>query len=202
VRPVCVVVLVLVACGPAPSIAPPGSISCPALERSIVGTWTREGTVMEIRADGAIVRNTIEGAFRWVAPGRATVDIRGSHEEHALGMITPVRMLDVDANDRAVVWSRVSPPPAAPDACFDVRGSVIGRWTDGAETESFDANGSYERGSRRGTWQMVEAGTLDLRVGESTTRYRIALASPTLLVSTPESGVDAARGTLVESRLP
>jgi len=158
---------------------------------------------MEVRVEGVIVRDGVEGAFRWIAPGRATTDIRGSHEEHTMGLITIGRLLDVDANDRAITWTRVSPAPPAPDSCFDVRGSVIGRWTDGRTTETFDASGLYVRGSHRGTWQIVEAGALDLRLERSSPlRYRIAFASPTTLVSTPETEPDLVRGTLVETRLP
>jgi hypothetical protein len=198
--------LVLAACGPAPAIAPPHTAECTTIAEAIIGTWTREGGVMEVRVDGAIVRDVLEGAFRWTSPGRATIDIRGSHEEHTIAMMTVSVLLDVDADGHAIVWHRASPAPPARDECFDLRGSLVGRWSDGATEESFRADGRYARGSHQGAWQLVEAGLLELRVDTSAARrYRIALASPDTLVSAPEgdpSGDDPRGRSIVETRLP
>ena len=196
----------LIACGPGPEISPPHDVVCPTLDQAIVGTWTREGGAMEIRIDGAIVRDAVEGAFRWTTPGRATIDMRGSHEEHTIGLMTINTLLDVDANGRAIVWTRISPSPPAPEGCVDLRGSLIGRWTDGATEESFAASGLYTRGDRSGVWQLIDASVLQVRIEPGPViRYRVALASPSVLVSAVED-MDAGepeRGrSSVETRLP
>ncbi len=141
---------------------------------------------MEVRADSMIVRDQVEGAIRWTAPAHATIDVVGSHEEHTFGLINGAQLLDVDTDGRARVWTRVSMVPPYPASCFQIRGSLIGEWTDGAASESFEADGRYLRGDARGNWSIPEVGTLEIALGMRVRRYRIALAAPDMLVTAVE----------------
>ena len=159
---------------------------------------------MELRPDGTIVRDGLEGSFRWRSPGQAIIDVAGSHEPHTLGLMTGAQLLDVDEDGRAYVWSRVSLVPAFAAGCFELRGSLIGDWTDGQESESFQRDGTYVRGEARGNWSTADQGFLDIAVGMRVRRYRVALAAPDLLV-TAFDGVlidEVPRGaSLVEVRI-
>ena len=161
-------------------------------------------TAMEIRADGTVIRDTVEGLLRWTSPAHATIDLGGFHEEHTLGLMNAAQMLDVDTDGRARVWARVSVVPGYPEACFDLRGSIVGDWTDGAASESFQRDGTFIRGAARGNWSMAEHGYLDVAIGMQVRRYRIALATPDTLVSAIDGLAmeDDPRGpSLIEARL-
>ncbi len=158
---------------------------------------------MEIRADGSVLRDGADGAFRWIAPGRATIDVGGTHEEHTYGLMSAAQLLDVDDHGRAYLWSRVSILPAYADSCFDVRGSLVGDWTDGTTIESLREDGTYERGDQRGNWSVAERGYVDIAIGMRVRRYRIALSTPDTIVSALEVPVadDPRDGVLVERRV-
>jgi hypothetical protein len=190
--------------GPAPGIAPPRPQRCNDLRRAILGTWVHDTTTMELRPDGAILRDGVEGSFRWTTPGHAAVDVTGVHEEHAYGLMTGAQLLDVDADGHARTWTRVSMVPAFPEHCFEVRGSLVGDWTDGTASESFLADGTYVRGETRGNWSAPEPGYVDVAVGMRVWRYRIAVASEDRMVSAidgPSIDDDPRGGALVETRL-
>lgn len=143
----------------------------------------RETTAMEIRPDGTVIRDTVEGVLRWTTPAHATIDLGGLHEEHTFGLMNAAQMLDVDTDGHSRVWARVSVVPGYPEGCFDLRGSLVGDWTDGAASESFARDGTYVRGTARGNWSIAEQGYLDVAIGMQVRRYRIALATPDTLVS-------------------
>ena len=190
--------------GPPPSVHPPRAPVCGALAQGMVGTWVRDRSAMEIRTDGTMLRDGIEGTFRWTAPGHATIDVPGLHEEHTFGMMTAAQLLDVDTDGRSWLWGRVSIVPQYPDGCFALTGSLVGDWTDGAVTESFRADGTYFRGESRGRWFIAEPGYIDLSTGLIARRYRIALAAPDLIVSAfdgvaPED--DPRGATIIEHRI-
>jgi hypothetical protein len=191
--------------GPAPGISPPAPADCVPIERGILGTWTRATHAMEVRADGLVVRNGVEHVIRWTAPGHASIDGARGHEEHTFALATAAQLLDVDGNGEAYFWTRVSYLPAYPERCFELRGSIVGDWSDGMQSESFQRDGSYERGDTHGNWAITEPGVLEIALGLSVRRYRVALSTPDLLISSP---VDAPaierdpRGpSLVETRL-
>ncbi len=206
-RPALLVLLVLgCSIGPPPGIAPPTTgTECGTLERGIRGTWVSDHAAMELRPDGSLLRDGVEGAFRWTAPGHATIDVAGSHEEHTFALVSVAELLDVDVDGHARVWTRVSLAPPYPDPCFELHGTLVGEWTDGAQTERFLHDGRWELGELRGRWSIPGPGLLEVDVGARVRRYRAALATPDLLVTTYEGPVvdEDPRGvTRIEARLP
>jgi hypothetical protein len=159
---------------------------------------------MEVRGEGTVLHGTTEGALRWARPGQAIVDFAGSHEVHTFGLQVGSQLIDVDDHGGGRVWTRVSILPAYPTRCFDVRGSLVGDWSDGIESESFERDGTYVRGGARGTWNVSDEGFLDVGVGTRVRRYHVALAAPdrlvTLLEGAPE-GDEPRPVALVQSRL-
>jgi hypothetical protein len=190
--------------GPPPQIVPHRFAQCGDLRRNVQGSWVYETHAMELRPDGSLLRDAVEGAYRVVAPGHVTLDVAGSHEEHTYGMMTGTQLLDIDVNGRARTWTRVSLVPELPASCFEIHGSIVGDWTDGAESESFLPDGSWVHGDVRGNWSTPEAGLLDVAVGLSVRRYRVAIAAPDLMVSAidgPVIDVGPRGAASIESRI-
>lgn len=176
---------------PAPAIAAPAPLECTPVERAILGTWVRGSAAMEVRPDGVVVRDNVEQYLRWTAPGRAAINSARGHEDHTFALPTAAQLLDVGSGGDARFWTRVSPVPAYPERCFELRGSIVGEWSDGTLTESFARDGAYVRGDVHGNWAIVEPGVLEIAQGLVVRRYHLALASPDLLVSAPiEASVD------------
>lgn len=188
-RPVPFLVIALTACsiGPPPAITATPTQRCSDLRRALLGTWIHDSTTLEVRPDGSVLWNGADGTWRWSSPGHATTDVGGAHVAHAFGLMSGAQLLDVDANGNAVVWARVSIVPAFPDGCFDVRGSLVGDWTDGMVSESFLADGTYVRGEIRGNWSIPEAGYVDIALGLNVWRYRLALSTPDLAITAIDS---------------
>ncbi len=158
---------------------------------------------MEVRNEGTVLHGTTEGAIRWARPGQAMIDFAGIHELHTFGLQTGSQLIDVDDHGGARVWTRVSILPAYPTRCFDIRGSVVGDWSDGIESESFERDGTYVRGETRGNWNLSDQGYLDLGIGTRIRRYAIALAAPDRLVTVLEGPTEEDEPrpiSLVESR--
>lgn len=190
--------------GPPPGIHAPRAPVCGTVVQGIAGTWVHDRNAMEIRTDGTLLRDGVEGVLRWGSPGHAVIDVPGSHEPHAFGLMSPGQLLDVDPNGHSFLWTRVTIAPAYPEGCFAITGSLVGDWSDGAVTESFHADGSYERGPLHGRWSLPQPGYLDLMTQASVRRYRIALAAPGTLVSAYDGVVtdaDPRGATLVETRV-
>lgn len=191
--------------GPAPGISPPTPADCVPIARGILGTWTRATHAMEVRADGLVVRDGVEHVIRWTAPGHASIDGARGHEEHTFALATAAQLLDVDGDGEANLWMRVSYLPAYPERCFELRGGLVGDWSDGMQSESFEGNGSYVRGDTHGNWAIVEPGVLEIALGLVVRRYRVAMSTPDLLVSAPVDPPTTERDprgpSLVETRL-
>lgn len=207
-RPAPLLLSLLASCslGPPPGIAAPGApAGCAPIARGVVGTWVYDRSAMEVRTDGSVLRDGLEGALRFGAGGHATLDVAGSHEEHTFALPTPSQMLDVDADGRGRLWTRVSLIPPYPERCFELRSALVGEWTDGALVESFERGGRYHQGELAGHWTVAEPGILEVSIGARVHRYRAALATSDVLVTTSEgTPVDEdPRGlALVESRRP
>jgi hypothetical protein len=204
--PLSLVLLTACSLGPAPTVPAPSEPRCMETSEAMIGTWSREHESMELRPDGVLVRNGVEGTLRWGLPGHAMLRFGTSpEEEHTYALMTAATMIDVDRDGRAAVWGRVSALPAMPASCFDVRGSLVGDWTDGAERETFEADGRFSRASQRGIWTYVEPGALDVTIGRRTWRYHVALAAPDLMLSTLATPLaldgDPRGPSLVETRV-
>jgi len=188
---------VLSACGPAPTTHPPSAPGCSTPERAVLGTWSHGTSAMELRANGYILRDSLEGTYRWTDPGRIQIDVGGAHEAYTLGVSNVVAMLLVDPDGHGAIWTRLSPAPPTPAVCYDVRGSLVGDWTDGGVVEHFGASGEYRRGAVRGEWTATDAGAIELRVGPYVRRHQVALATPSTLVIVPQAlGADDSRDML------
>lgn len=201
------VVVLLAGCSlaPAPGIAAPGPLDCPTIERGLLGTWTYSTFAMEVRPDGVVVRNGVESVIRWTAPGHASIDGARGHEDHTFGLVTTTQLLDVNGDGDAHLWTRVSFQPPYPDRCFQLRGSLVGDWSDGVASESFGDDGSYVRGDTHGNWAVVEPGVLEVALGMVVRRYHVALVTPDLSVSAPVEPLVAERDprgpSLVQARM-
>lgn len=185
------------ACGPAPTTRPPAPPGCLPPARAVIGTWSHGTSAMELRADGYVLRNSLEGTYRWTDPGRIQIDVGGAHEAFTLGVSNVVTMLLVDPDGHGAIWTRLSPAPPLPPLCYDVRGSLVGDWTDGAVEEHFGASGDYRRGEVGGEWSMSDAGAIELRARTFVRREQVALATPSMLVIIPQAlGPDDSRDML------
>jgi hypothetical protein len=185
---------------PAPGTRPPSSEPrCPSLEEAVVGGWSTEGVGTEMRADGMLVLGTIEGAYRFVEPGRVITNVAGTYAEHAFGLADPMVLIDVEVDGRVRTWHRASAAPPNSEHCFAVGGAIVGRWSDGVVEERFDPDGHYQGPTGSGSWTQPGDGQLVLTVmdayGRSTIgRYRIALSSADTLLSViedPDAGASA-----------
>lgn len=185
----------LLACGPAPTTHPPAAMGCVPPARAVVGTWGHGTGAMELRADGYVLRNSLEGTYRWTDPGRIQIDVGGAHDAYTIGLSSVVTMLLIDPDGHGEIWTRMSPAPPIPPVCYDLRGSLVGDWTDGLVEEHFGAAGDYTRGRDAGTWAMAETGAVAITLPTATRHEQVALATPSMLMIIPQvQGTDAARG--------
>lgn len=171
---------------PSPSTTPAPAASgdaCPSVEQAILGTWSREGFVEEYRAGGVYVINGQEGTIRWLAPGRAFLDVGTLHAEYHLGLTDVNELIAVDPSHIGSVYRRTSPPPAIPSTCYDLRARIPGTWVGGTYTEVYGVDGSYRVNALTGTWQMTSNGRLRIETQSGTGDYHWAMLSPTTAVA-------------------
>lgn len=171
---------------PAPtttSTAPVVSAECPSIEQAILGTWSREGFVEEYRPGGGYVINGQVGTIRWLAPGRAFLDVGDFHAEYHLGLTDVNELIAVDPSNIGSVYRRTSPPPSIPASCFDLRQRIVGTWVGGTYTEVYGADGSYRVNALTGTWQTPSNGRLRITTQTGTGDYHWAMLSPTSAVA-------------------
>ncbi len=188
----------LLACGPAPTTHPPSSPGCLPTARAVIGTWSHQTSAMELRPDGYLLRNSLEGTYRWTDPGRVQLDVGGMHLAYTLGLSNVVTLLLVDPDGHGEIWTRLSPAPSIPPDCYDVRGSLVGDWTDGLSPEHFGAAGEYERSPTSGSWAMVEAGAIEITALGVARREQVALATPSMLVIVPQPLDPSSAGGVLE----
>lgn len=168
---------------PAP-IAAPTPTGCPSIADAIVGTWQRQGFVEEYRAGGVYVLNGREGTVRWLADGRAFLDVPPDfHEEYTLALADEGVLLAAGSNRYGTIYTRTSPSPGYPTACWDVHQSIVGRWMGGQFEETYGADGSYRVNDLTGTYSVGGNGLLHIETQSGPGEYYFALTSPRTAVA-------------------
>lgn len=157
---------------------------CPAIADAIVGTWERPGFVEEYRAGGVYVLNGHEGTIRWLGDDRAFLDVPPDfHEEYTLALADEGILLAAGSNHLGTIYTRTSPSPGYPAACWDVRASIVGRWIGGRFEETYGADGSYRVNDLTGTYSVTGNGLLHIQTQSGPGDYYFALTSPRTAVA-------------------
>jgi hypothetical protein len=166
----------------------PGAPGCPDLTTTIVGTWTREGSVEEYRADGTYVINGVSGTYRFGSPGRVTLDepSTGLHADFDLGLADAMTLVAIGPGNVGTTYTRSSPPPSIPAICFDLSAAFARTWAPraGGPPEVYSADGTYTVVGT-GRWSFTAPGRLLLvREGDGlTTDYVVAMPSATSMLA-------------------
>lgn len=170
---------------PAVAAAPtPAPTGCPSIADAIVGTWQRQGFVEEYRAGGVYVLNGREGTVRWLADGRAFLDVPPDfHQEYTLALADEGVLLAAGSNRFGTIYTRTSPSPRYPASCWDVREEIVGRWIGGEFQETYGADGSYRVNDLTGTFSLSGNGLLRIETQQGPGDYYFALTSPTTAVA-------------------
>lgn len=156
---------------------------CPTVEQAILGTWEREGFVEEYGPGGRYVINGNVGTIRWLASGRAFLDVGTLHAEYHLGLTDVNELIAVDPSHIGSVYRRTSPPPSIPSSCYALRQRIVGTWVGGTYTEVYNADGSYRVNALTGTWRETSNGRLHIETQAGVGDYWWAMLSPTSAVA-------------------
>jgi hypothetical protein len=165
----------------APRLPPSG---CPSIADAILGTWQRQGFVEEYRAGGVYVLNGREGTVRWLAEGRAFLEVPPEfHAEYTLALADEGVLLAAGSNHLGTIYTRTSASPGFPAACWDMRDEIVGRWMGGQFEETYGADGSYRVNELTGTYSVTGNGLLSIETQSGPGDYYFALTSPTTAVA-------------------
>jgi hypothetical protein len=157
--------------------------TCPDVATLVTGTWSGPNNVTEEWRDGgAYVINGRVGTFRWIAPGRAFIEVPGTelHHEYWVGLPSANELIAIDPNRVGTLYSRTTPSPNVDARCFDLTTRIVGTWIGGQYAETYNADGTYRVNDVTGRWSFTSPGHLRLENSQGpASDYLYAIVSPT-----------------------